>query len=187
MFLHFREDVVPIKLVPLSSATDLSPTPPTPLHPTLEKYKDALPQSTTAGSREQVLQQTAEKQRNAEEEPPPRFRGIISECFEAYLGGWIRYEQNNLKNLIPAVEDPQENHPAREGEDEEEDAGEDSRYIFPSAPLLFDGIRKVMIKCSSFGISAVMWEVFGVFKYSVQHYCHCMRDRLKQVGCYRIG
>merc|ERR1712194_493570 len=54
------------------------------------------------------------------------------------------------------------------------------RLLFPSAPELFDGMRKVMMKCASFNIHQTMWEIFGVFKATIQLYTQTLESRVRK-------
>ncbi|CAD7940219.1 unnamed protein product [Amoebophrya sp. A120] len=115
----------------------------------------------------------------------PRFRGIVSECFEAYLGTWVNYEASNLKALIPEQEDMPQVETGTTGPasaEEDDDLGDDdSRYVFPSAPALFDAMRRVMMKCVSFSIDQTLFEIFLVFKQTANLYCSTIHNRVKRM------
>eukprot|EP00392_Amoebophrya_sp_AT5.2_P001339 g1341.t1 len=114
----------------------------------------------------------------------PRFRGIVSECFECYLGTWLNYEAEKLKRLIPEEEEmPAETSSTTgAGDDDDDEDAEDSRYVFSSAVDLFDSMRRTLMKTVSFSIDQTLFEVFLVFKQTVGLYCATIEKRVSKFG-----
>ena len=127
----------------------------------------------------------------------------------------MKYEQDELLKLIPEHEDPpvedgrkkrkrtqqrlqamenndDTNADFDEEEDDEEDLAANFKYVFPSAAILFDGMRKTMMKCASFHIQQTMFEIFNVFRGIMQKYAAALKERVtimitdnsKQKGAY---
>lgn len=91
----------------------------------------------------------------------PRFKGIISECFDAYLGSWVQYEENQLLTALHKATAGGADSIVGQGEDD--DDGLDAKTIYASAPDLFANMKGLSTKCSSFSTGQTLFEVFQAF------------------------
>ena len=73
----------------------------------------------------------------AKEEFAPRFRGIISECFDAYLSTWVKHEEKQLMEVLQNLTSADKMVGHDEDNDEDEDESLEPRYLYKSAPELF--------------------------------------------------
>lgn len=95
----------------------------------------------------------------------PRFRGIISECFDAYLSSWVQHEEKQLLDLLDKAMAPGvDTLVVNDQEDEDEDGGIEPKIIYASAPDLFANMKGTMQKCSGFSTHQILFDVFRSFR-----------------------
>lgn len=124
------------------------------------KYPDVMGKSSKASSG------------GGEEDPmqfAPRFKGIISECFDAYLGTWVQHEEKQLVDKLDRMigNDSIVNQD-HEGDEEEE--GSEPRLLYASAPELFAEMKATKDKCGAFSTQQTLFNIFQVFRKVVAHY-----------------
>eukprot|EP00931_Biecheleriopsis_adriatica_P034116 TRINITY_DN1973_c0_g1_i3.p1 TRINITY_DN1973_c0_g1~~TRINITY_DN1973_c0_g1_i3.p1 ORF type:complete len:845 (-),score=210.09 TRINITY_DN1973_c0_g1_i3:73-2607(-) len=115
----------------------------------------------------------------------PRFRGIISECFDAYLSTWVRFEEKCLMNVLEESTAPGEDRmldQAGEEDNEDEDGGLEPRYLYNSAPELFAAMKGSMTKCAGFSTHNTLFDVFQVFRKVMTQYASRLSAILPPVG-----
>lgn len=66
-------------------------------------------------------------------------------------------------------------------DEDDDDVQEDSRYVFHSAPELFDNMRKTMMKAASFSIHQTMADVFVTFKNVITFYVRNLSARIRRI------
>mmetsp|Transcript_56494 Transcript_56494/g.170913 ORF Transcript_56494/g.170913 Transcript_56494/m.170913 type:complete len:696 (-) Transcript_56494:13-2100(-) len=107
----------------------------------------------------------------------PRFRGIISECFDAYLSSWVQHEEKQLLEVLDRSTAPGADKMVGNEDDkyeEEDDAGFEPKYLYSSAPSLFASMKGSMTKCAGFSTHNTLFDIFQVFRKVLARYC----DRL---------
>jgi len=111
----------------------------------------------------------------------PRFKGIISECFDAYLGSWVQHEEkqllDKLEKMTAAGSDKivgQDN----ENYDDEEEGGLEPRYLYQSAPEFFAEMKGSMTKCAAFSTHQTLFDVFQVFRKVIGQYVEKLNGQL---------
>lgn len=126
------------------------------------KYPDVLAAKT--GRRSSTSSQTeAATEKAGADHFAPRFRGIISECFDAYLGTWVRHEEKQLLEVLQALT-AADKMVSQENEENEEDEEVLQRYSYKSAPELFAAMRGSMQECSRFSTHNTLFDIFQVFR-----------------------
>jgi len=139
------------------------------------KYPDVLGQSPKAGSPSRA---------QPKEDPmefAPRFRGIISECFDAYLGSWVQHEEKQLLDKLDkltAVGSDKIVGQDQEGYDDEEEGGLEPRFLYSSAPEFFAEMKGSMTKCGGFSTHQTLFDVFQVFRKVIAHYVDKLQSQL---------
>mmetsp|Transcript_10360 Transcript_10360/g.23370 ORF Transcript_10360/g.23370 Transcript_10360/m.23370 type:complete len:808 (+) Transcript_10360:89-2512(+) len=114
----------------------------------------------------------------------PRFRGIISECFEAYLGTWVQHEEQELvKFLERACVQGQDKIVGQDDEkyEEEDEDGSEPRYLYSSAPELFAAMKTTMTKCTGFSTQKTLFDIFQVFRKIIAKYVDRLNAQLPKV------
>lgn len=119
-------------------------------------------------------------QKNKDEDNAPRFKGIISECFDAYLGSWVKHEEAQLLDTLEKATaggaDKVMGQDSESYEDEED--GYEPRYLYSSAPDIFASMKGSMTKCSGFSTHQTLFEVFQVFRKVMAQYEKMLTGRL---------
>lgn len=103
----------------------------------------------------------------------PRFRGIISECFDAYLGTWVRHEEKQLLEVLQALTSADKM--VGQEENDNADADEDEvaqRFLYKSAPELFAAMRGSMQECARFSTHNTLFDIFQVFRKVMNQYAN---------------
>jgi len=105
----------------------------------------------------------------------PRFKGIISECFDAYLSSWVKHEESQLLEVLDRSTAPgadkivgQDN--AKDNEEDDDDMGLEPKYLYASAPSLFAAMKQSMMKCAGFSTHNTLFDVFTVFRKVLAQY-----------------
>jgi len=102
----------------------------------------------------------------------PRFHGIISECFDAYLSTWVQHEEKQLLDVLDRSTAPGTDKIVGNAEvEDEDDAGFEPRYLYSSAPSLFASMKGSMHKCADFSTHNTMFDIFQSFRKVVSRYC----------------
>jgi len=116
----------------------------------------------------------------------PRFRGIISECFDAYLGTWVKHEERDLMKKLEEATAPQADTMVDHGgggeNDDDDDGGMEPRYIYKSAPELFHAMKGSMTKCAGFSTHDTLFDVFQAFRKIVAQYASRLSGLLPLIG-----
>ncbi|CAK0813866.1 unnamed protein product [Prorocentrum cordatum] len=113
----------------------------------------------------------------------PRFKGIISECFDAYLGTWVRHEERQLleemsRGTAPGADEVIE----QGGGDEEDDDGSfEPKLLYKSATTLFASMKGSMTKCAGFSTHNTLFDVFQVFRKAMSQYTDRLEKQLPKV------
>jgi len=111
----------------------------------------------------------------------PRFRGIISECFDAYLSSWVQHEEKQLlevldKSIAPGADKIVGQDDGRY--EDEDEGGLEPRYLYSSAPGLFAAMKGSMTKCSGFSTHQTLFDVFQVFQRVIAQYVDKLGSQL---------
>lgn len=145
------------------------------------KYPDVLGQASKAAS------STAE----ATEDPEfaPRFKGIISECFDAYLGTWVQHEERQLleemsKGMTAGVDEMIDQGG---GDDDDDDGGFEPKFIYTSATSLFASMKGSMTKCTGFSTHNTLFDTFTVFRKAMAQYTDRLEKQLPKVTSAPLG
>lgn len=132
-----------------------------------------------------VLGQTApqKKQPTAEAEDAqfaPRFKGIISECFDAYLSTWVQHEERQLVDVLDGATKSNTDKVTKQYDEahEDEDGQGGSGCLFASAPSVFAAMKVSMNKCSGFSTHNTLFDVFKVFQKIMAQYVDKLGKRL---------
>ncbi|OLP83879.1 Vacuolar protein sorting-associated protein 53 A [Symbiodinium microadriaticum] len=131
----------------------------------LLKYPDVL--SSKAGGSGKV---EALAPKVAKEEFAPRFRGIISECFDAYLSTWVKHEEKQLMEVLQNLTSADKMVGHDEDNDEDEDESLEPRYLYKSAPELFAAMKGSMNRCAGFSTHNTLFDIFQVFRKIITQY-----------------
>lgn len=143
------------------------------------KYPDVLGKTAKASGSAAVAGKP-----QAKEDPTefaPRFRGIISECFDAYLGSWVQHEEKQLLDKLDqlsAVGSDKIVGQDQEGYDDEEEGGLEPRYLYSSAPEFFAEMKGSMTKCAGFSTHQTLFDVFQVFRKVIAQYVEKLNIQL---------
>lgn len=136
------------------------------------KYPDVLGKADAAGKQQ------------AKEDPAefaPRFRGIISECFDAYLGSWVQHEEKQLLEKLEkmtAIGTDKMVGQDQESYNDEEEGGLEPRYLYSSAPEFFSEMKGSMTKCAGFSTHQTLFDVFQVFRKVIAQYVSRLHAQL---------
>ena len=132
----------------------------------LLKYPDVL--SVKAGGKSSnIMPETNENP--GSDQFAPRFRGIISECFDAYLGTWVRHEEKQLLEVLQALT-AADKMVGQEENEEDEDEVLQQRFLYKSAPELFAAMRGSMQECARFSTHNTLFDIFQVFRKVISQY-----------------
>lgn len=123
---------------------------------------------------------------NSGDQFAPRFRGIISECFDAYLSTWVKHEEKSLmevlEKLTAAGSDKMVGQDDDDANEDEDDEGFEPRYLYNSAPELFAAMKGSMTKCSGFSTHNTLFDVFQVFRKVMAQYADRLSSQLPSTG-----
>mmetsp|Transcript_30765 Transcript_30765/g.56080 ORF Transcript_30765/g.56080 Transcript_30765/m.56080 type:complete len:833 (-) Transcript_30765:14-2512(-) len=110
----------------------------------------------------------------------PRFKGIISECFDAYLITWVQHEEKQLLEKLDRMTSAGADNIVNQDHegDEEEDEGSDFRLLFASAPELFAEMKATKDKCGAFSTHQTLFDVFQVFRKVMAHYVSKLNSQM---------
>lgn len=111
----------------------------------------------------------------------PRFRGIISECFDAYLGTWVRHEEKQLLEVLQALT-ASDKMVSQDNEENEEDEEVLQRYLYKSAPELFAAMRGSMQECARFSTHNTLFDIFQVFRKVMSQYASKLSSLIPAAG-----
>jgi len=133
-----------------------------------------------------VMTSSSSKRAKGAEEPDfaPRFRGIISECFEAYLGTWVQHEELELMKLLDRACQQGQDKIVGQDDDKYEDDDEEGcepRYLYSSAAELFAAMKTTMTKCTGFSTQKTLFDIFQVFRKIIAKYVEKMNAQLPKV------
>ena len=142
----------------------------------LLKYPDVL--SSKAGGSGKA--QASSKPKEAEF--APRFRGIISECFDAYLSTWVKHEEKQLVEVLQSLTSADKMVGHEEDNDEDEDESLEPRYLYKSAPELFAAMKGSMNKCANFSTHNTLFDIFQVFRKIMTQYAGKLSGLLPSNG-----
>jgi len=108
----------------------------------------------------------------------PRFRGIISECFDAYLGTWVQHEQGQLIEVLDRATSSTSEKITKQYEEGQEEEEEVSGFLYASAPSIFSAMKVSMNKCTGFSTHNTLFDVFKVFQKVMEKYVEKLLRRL---------
>jgi len=108
----------------------------------------------------------------------PRFRGIISECFDAYLSSWVQHEERQLLEVLAATGSSTDKITTQYDESHEDEDEGGSGCLYASAPSLFAAMKMSMNKCSGFSTHNTLFDVFKVFQKVMAQYVDKLSKRL---------
>lgn len=144
------------------------------------KYPDVLGKTPKDGS-------AGKEQAKEDVEFAPRFRGIISECFDAYLGSWVQHEEKQLLDKLEKMTAPGVDKIVGQDQNDyndEEEGGLEPRYLYSSAPEFFSEMKGSMTKCSGFSTHQTLFDVFQVFRKVLGQYVERLHNQLPaKVSC----
>lgn len=109
-----------------------------------------------------------------------RFKGIISECFDAYLGTWVQYEEKQLVDALEKMTAPGLDRVMEQDDErfEDDDEGAEPRYLYASAPEIFATMKATMTKCSGFSTHQTLFDIFMVFRKVLTQYIERLSAQL---------
>mmetsp|Transcript_41108 Transcript_41108/g.113287 ORF Transcript_41108/g.113287 Transcript_41108/m.113287 type:complete len:817 (-) Transcript_41108:157-2607(-) len=110
----------------------------------------------------------------------PRFRGIISECFDAYLGSWVQHEEKQLlEALDKASASGADKFVSQDDSYDDDDEGNLApKVIYASAPDLFANMKGSMTKCAGFSTHQTLFDLFQVFRKVLAQYADRLEGQL---------
>lgn len=123
----------------------------------------------------------AQSQVDNSEDFAPRFRGIISECFDAYLSSWVQHEEKQLLEVLSSSTAPGADKRVGDDDDkgeDDDDGGFEPKYLYASAPALFTAMKSSMTKCAGFSTHNALFDVFQVFRKVMSRYCDKLASQL---------
>ncbi|KAF8819534.1 Vps53 family, N-terminal protein [Cardiosporidium cionae] len=137
------------------------------------------------GNLSNVLSTHAEKESAAIKDHIPRFQGIISECFEAYLGPWIRLEEKIFTDLLELfiTEDQmigQKDDGHMDNSEEDEDVESMPRFIYNSAFQIFNAFKACINRTTPISTRQTLFEIFQLFKNAIKQYIEILSGRFKK-------
>ena len=102
------------------------------------------------------------------------FQGVISACFEPYLGKWVELEEKRLSEMVQSVRTAGTKADdligAMTGEQTGDSLDTDPPLVYTSSVSLFARMRNSMQKCRQFSTGHTMAQLFGVFRRTVGLY-----------------
>lgn len=107
----------------------------------------------------------------------PRFRGIISMCFDVYLSSWVQHEKEHLLEQLERATASEKVTKQYDESPEEEEEGA-SGLLYASASSLFSAMKGSMNKCTGFSTHNTLFDVFKVFQKVVEKYAEKLGKRL---------
>mmetsp|Transcript_53122 Transcript_53122/g.95309 ORF Transcript_53122/g.95309 Transcript_53122/m.95309 type:complete len:837 (-) Transcript_53122:74-2584(-) len=142
------------------------------------KYPDVL-----TGTTKKSTASSSATANGAGDEFAPRFKGIISECFDAYLSTWVKHQEQELMEVLDqsTMSDKMVCQGDEDNEDED-DAGLEPKYIYTSAPELFSAMKGSMTKCAAFSTQHTLFDVFQVFRKIMAQYANRLSGLLPPIG-----
>eukprot|EP01071_Lankesteria_metandrocarpae_P000180 Lankesteria_metandrocarpae@DN10317_c0_g1_i1.p1 len=173
------------------------PKPPVSSIPEKYRYGDALKSRMSETGTEPTTPRKQDKD-------PPRFNGIISECFTTYLGSWVLHEESQILETLnnctkPSVDKVIAAHTAS-GEDSafstttphqgglnSDDDGEDEgsldipRLVYSSASEVFAAFKRTLMRCSTISTSNTLLDIASAFQRSLRRYITILTDRLPRI------
>eukprot|EP00929_Paragymnodinium_shiwhaense_P072497 TRINITY_DN36798_c0_g1_i1.p1 TRINITY_DN36798_c0_g1~~TRINITY_DN36798_c0_g1_i1.p1 ORF type:complete len:845 (-),score=228.34 TRINITY_DN36798_c0_g1_i1:149-2623(-) len=148
------------------------------------KYPEVLGVSTAATS---SSSSSAPAERKAGQLPreasvasfAPRFKGIISECFDAYLSSWVQHEEKQLLNdvdrsMLAGVDR------IIGRDDDDDDGGMDPKLSYHSATALFVSLKNSVSKCSGFSTHQTLFDIFQVSRKVVAQYMEKLKSKFPE-------
>ena len=113
-----------------------------------------------------------------------QFKGVITSCFDQYLGLWVVYEERRLASTIHSVKSSAVKSDELMGTSVQVDSGEPSKrvnsggdsvdndppLIFVSAVNLFASMRALLERCRQVDTAKTMADLFGVFRRTIASY-----------------
>lgn len=111
----------------------------------------------------------------------PRFKGIISECFDAYLTTWVQHEEKQLVEVLEKVtssnsESVTRLHGGSQQDEDEDDGG--VACLFYSAQKLLPEMKVRMDNCTAFSTHNTLFDIFKVFQKVMRMYVDRLGRRL---------
>jgi hypothetical protein len=143
------------------------------------KYPDVIGKAKGSGNAP-----SGKQMQSGREDPTefaPRFRGIISECFDAYLGSWVQHEEKQLLEKLDQITAPGSDKIVgqdAESYDDEEEGGLEPRYLYTSARDFFAEMKGSMTKCQGFSTHQTLFDVFQVFRKVIAQYAEKLNSQL---------
>lgn len=134
-------------------------------------------------ARKYPVEDAASRSQDSEEAADfaPRFKGIISECFDAYLGSWVQHEEKQLLEVLErATVGSSDKMVGQDDEkaEEEDESGFEPKYLYSSAPSMFSAMKGSMTKCAGFSTHNTLFDVFQVFRKVMASYVDRLGARL---------
>jgi hypothetical protein len=111
------------------------------------------------------------------------YQGVISSCFEPYLGQWVQLEERHLSEMISSIKaagaKADELIGAISGEPTGDSLDTDPPLVYTSAVTLFAKMRNLLQRCRQFNTGKAMADLFDVFRRTVGMYIDTvLRPRL---------
>mmetsp|Transcript_26841 Transcript_26841/g.56887 ORF Transcript_26841/g.56887 Transcript_26841/m.56887 type:complete len:798 (-) Transcript_26841:48-2441(-) len=108
-----------------------------------------------------------------------RFKGIISECFDAYLSTWVQHEERQLMEILDrSTASTSERLTKNYEEDQEDEEEEGAGLLYSSAPSIFSAMKVTMTKCTEFSTRGTLFDIFKVFQKVMVQYVDKLKNRL---------
>ncbi|CAJ1336960.1 unnamed protein product [Effrenium voratum] len=139
------------------------------------KYPDVL--SAKAGGKVSSSAKSSVAKDGRSDQFAPRFRGIISECFDAYLSTWVKHEEKQLLEVLQALA-VNDKMVGQDDNDEDDEDEVQQRYLYKSAPEIFAAMRGSMQECARFSTHNTLFDVFQVFRKIMSQYASKLSNLL---------
>eukprot|EP00916_Digyalum_oweni_P005290 GHVL01009273.1.p1 GENE.GHVL01009273.1~~GHVL01009273.1.p1 ORF type:complete len:616 (-),score=126.31 GHVL01009273.1:1101-2948(-) len=148
-------------------------------HICLERDSDkSLIGSSPIGEYTDVLQEVTKNEE--EEENVSRFKGIISECFEAYLQPWVTLEEQSLMKVVNDAcledDDSKLEQPQKKSVDDDED---DVHYfVYQSAGTVFSACNTTLRNAWTVSQYQILWEMFQMTRKVIIKYLEYLQSKI---------
>eukprot|EP00927_Polykrikos_kofoidii_P077454 TRINITY_DN74395_c0_g1_i1.p1 TRINITY_DN74395_c0_g1~~TRINITY_DN74395_c0_g1_i1.p1 ORF type:complete len:824 (+),score=128.80 TRINITY_DN74395_c0_g1_i1:61-2472(+) len=130
------------------------------------KYRDMLRPKTSASGGGDSSGKGGQK----DEQFAPRFRGIISMCFGAYLGSWVQHEEKQLMEALDRSCAQGADKIVEQDDEQQGDGGTEPRSIYYSATGLFVSMKGSVTKCAAFSTHQTLFDIFQSLCKVIAHY-----------------
>ncbi len=93
----------------------------------------------------------------------PTFRGLISQCFDAYMIAYVKQERKNMDNMLAAVV---------------KEEGRPGEAVLSSSVNLFGYIKQSVKRCSGYSTGQTMYQVQKEYQEVLSQYSNVMIGKL---------